>query len=136
MRLAKRLLEKAALSLVMGACLTGLPSFAATQGPSQAPTASSLVGTWDLTWQTRKGPRREGYLVVSQRGNAVEAKIHGRGAVTARGTVTGETFALRGSRLAVPYRIDGVFKGNDMTGSIRVLSVKRDFAGKRRLAGR
>ena len=94
--------------------------------------APSIAGTWDLTWQTRRGPRQEGFIVVSQNGSQIEAEIHGRGAVNARGSVAGNSFSLQGSRMAVPYRITGHFNGDRMTGTLSILSVVRTFEGRKR----
>ena len=99
---------------------------------ANAQAGSSIAGTWDLTWQTRKGPSRQGYLVVRQDGNRITAQIHGKGAVKAKGSVAGQSFTLRGSRMAVPYTISGTYSGNRMTGSLKVLSVNRPFTGTRR----
>ena len=109
-------------------------AFAGLSGaPSAAQSvASTMAGTWDLTWHSRSGPRREGYLVVRQTGSNLAAEIHGRGAVTARGTLSGARFDLRGSRMLVPYRIDGQMNGGVIEGTIRVMSVERRFTGVRR----
>jgi hypothetical protein len=99
--------------------------------PAQAPAASA-AGTWDLVWQTRKGPTRSGWLVVAQRGSDVRAQIHGRGAVKASGTISGSALTLKGSRLAVPYVIAARVDGDRMEGSLKMLSVERRFTGYRR----
>ena len=43
-----------------------------------------MAGTWDRTWQTRRGPERKGYWSC---GNPVSlrAQIHGQGSVKAKG---------------------------------------------------
>jgi hypothetical protein len=98
-----------------------------------APAAPvSAAGSWDLVWQTRKGPRREGWFVITQQGAAIRGEIHGRGSVRAKGMVTGSDFTLRGSRMAVPYTIQGRISGNRMEGRLKVLSVARSFTGLRR----
>ena len=94
--------------------------------------ASSIVGTWDLFWETKRGPRQSGWMVFTQNGARLDARLHGRGSVRARGTVSGSTFALRGTRLAVPYRIDGSWQGDRMEGAFKVLGVERRFTANRR----
>ena len=96
------------------------------------PLPLSVAGTWDLTWETRKGPQREGRFVIAQQGSAIRGEIHGRGSVKAKGTVAGSAFTLRGSRMSVPYTIAGRVEGNRMEGTIKVLSVTRHFTGARR----
>lgn len=98
-----------------------------------APAAPvSAAGTWDLVWQTRKGPKREGWFVITQQDAAIRGEIHGRGSVRAKGVVTGSDFTLRGTRMAVPYTIQGRISGDRMNGTLKVLSVTRSFTGERR----
>lgn len=92
----------------------------------------SVAGTWDLTWQTRKGPKREGQFVIVQQGSRITGEIRGRGSVKAGGAVSGSRFTLKGNRMAIPYRIDGRIIGDRMVGTIKVLSVTRSFTGSRR----
>lgn len=98
---------------------------------AQAP-ASRVEGTWDLTWQTRRGPQQRGYLVLSRRGAVLEGEIHGQGRVRASGSISGSGFVLRGRRMLVPYAIEGMVRGDRMEGSLRMLSVDRRFTGVRR----
>lgn len=98
---------------------------------AQAPPPR-FEGTWDLTWQTRRGPRQSGYLVLRQRGLVLTAEIHGRGSVNAAGGTSGSRFVLRGSRMLVPYRIEGSIEGDRMEGAFKVMSVDRRFTGARR----
>jgi hypothetical protein len=94
--------------------------------------APRFDGIWDLTWQTRSGPRQRGWLELHQRGTGLSGEIHGRGAVSATGTVAGSSFVLRGSRMLVPYRIEGHVRGDRMEGALKVMSVDRRFTGIRR----
>ena len=89
-------------------------------------------GIWDLIWQTRRGPRQSGYFVLRRQGDRLEAELHGQGSVRASGTVSGSAFQLRGSRMLVPYRIEGRIRGDRMEGEFRVLNVDRRFTGVRR----
>jgi len=89
-------------------------------------------GIWDLTWQTRNGPRQRGYIVLRQRGAVLTGEIHGRGSVNAAGASTGARFVLRGSRMLVPYRIEGSVRGDRMEGALKAMSVERRFTGARR----
>jgi hypothetical protein len=107
-------------------------SFAA-QAVAEVPQArTDVAGVWDLTWETKKGPTKNGYMVIRQEGVRLSAQIHGRGAVKASGTLAGDRFTLRGSKMAVPYTIQGHLKGGILVGSIRVMSVERHFTGVRR----
>lgn len=123
-------LAAAAALLLLAAPAAGAAG--AAPGQTAQPAAASLAGTWDLTWQTRKGPRREGRLVIAQQGAAITGEIHGRGSVKAKGSVAGPAFTLRGRRMAVPYTIAGRVSGARMEGTIKVLTVTRHFTGVRR----
>jgi hypothetical protein len=109
---------------------TGL-ALVATAVAAQAP-APRFDGIWDLTWQTRSGPRQSGYLVVSRSGAGLSAEIHGRGSIRASGSANGSSFVLRGSRMLVSYRLEGRIAGDRMEGVLKVLSVERRFTGLRR----
>lgn len=93
---------------------------------------SAFEGTWDLTWQTRRGPQQRGYLVLAGSGGALSGEIHGRGSVSATGSTSGSSFVLRGSRMLTRYRIEGRVAGDRMEGVLKVLSVERRFTGRRR----
>jgi hypothetical protein len=112
------------------AAALGLASLAfASQAQAPPPR---FDGIWDLTWQTRSGPRQRGWLELHQHGTGLSGEIHGRGNVSATGTVTGSSFVLRGSRMLVPYRIEGHVRGDRMEGALKVMSVDRRFTGIRR----
>jgi hypothetical protein len=93
---------------------------------------ANIAGTWDLIWQTRHGPSKSGWLVVTQEGDRIAAEIHGQGAVKAKGEIAGADFTLRGSRLAIPYTISGRLEGGTLKGSLKILSIDRRFTGTRR----
>jgi len=114
-----------------------LPAFAvpAVEVPAQAPQsepAVQLSGTWDLQWQTRRGPSPGGYLVISQNGRELTAQLHGRGSIQASGSIEGNGFILRGSRLFVPYTLTGTMSADRIEGTLKVMSVERQFTGQRR----
>lgn len=114
------------------ALLLAAPLLLALGAAAAAPPPRNVAGTWDLTWQTRKGPSRKGYLVVAQQGTQLRAQIHGQGEISAKGEIAGAAFTLRGSRYAVRYTIAGRVEGDRMAGSLKVLSVERRFTGQRR----
>ena len=121
-----------AIALRMSFALALAPLLPLLEAPAAAQPAASIAGTWDLTWQTRRGPSRQGFMVVKQDGSRITAQIHGKGSVKTKGSVSGQSFTLRGSRYAVPYTISGTYSGNRMTGSLKVLSVTRNFTAARR----
>ena len=127
-RMQARLLPICALGLAL---LAGPAGYGAAQ-PASASAPAAMAGTWDLTWQTRHGPERNGWLVVTQSGSRIAAEIHGKGAVKAKGTIAGHDYVLRGSRMMVPYTISGRVDGDRLTGTLKILSVQRSFTGARR----
>ena len=118
-----------ALTLAFGLSAGASPP-ALAQAPGQP--ADRVSGTWDLTWQTRKGPQRKGWFVIVQQGSKLKGEIHGQGHVKASGEARGSSFVLRGTRMMVPYTIAGTVEGDRMQGSLKVLSVDRKFTGARR----
>ena len=113
--------------IAITACTAALAASAAAQAP-----APRFEGIWDLTWQTRHGPQRRGYFVLRRQGTALHAELHGQGSVSAEGNVNGNAFVLRGSRMLVPYRIEGTINGDRMEGAFKMMSVDRRFTGVRR----
>jgi hypothetical protein len=128
---ARSVMQKRFLAAAAALSL-GSNSAAAAQAMPGPPAGKVAQGVWDLTWQTRRGPEANGFLVLTENGTQLSAKIHGRGAVSARGLLSGTRFHLTGKRMLTPYRIDGEINGNTLRGSIRVLSVQRHFTGVRR----
>jgi hypothetical protein len=128
MKLKSALALKAGLPIVALLAASALPA----AQPAPAPAASPIEGTWDLTWQTRHGPRQSGWLVLRVTGNQVVGEMHGRGSVTARGSMTENGFILRGTRMLVPYTVEGRITGARMDGRFRAMSVERRFTATRR----
>jgi hypothetical protein len=131
---ARLVIRAAALGLIFLGQLTGIAG--APLLPSTPARAASkpqqMGGIWDLSWKTRKGATRTGYMVVEQRGAQLVAQVYDRGGATATGSIAGSTFTLRGSRMAIPFTVTGRAKGGRMTGSLNVLGVERRFTGTRR----
>lgn len=110
----------------------GLLAAAATAQPAPAQPAGSISGTWDMYWQTKSGPKKSGFMVFRQNGSDLRAELHGKGKVNARGSVTGDSFVLRGTRMLVGYRIEGRRQGDRLQGSLKVMSIDKPFTAVRR----
>lgn len=123
--------DVAAALLILLAAMAGASTGVAA-APAPAAPAAGFQGTWDLQWKTRKGLTPGGYMVVSRKGARFRAKLHGRGSVDASGTLNGDRFVLRGSRMLVPYTMTGSLRGDTIEGSLKVMSVERHFIGRRR----
>jgi hypothetical protein len=110
--------------------LNGL--FLALALAAASPGPASLAGTWDLTWANRHGATRSGWLVVRQQGARISAEVHGRREVNVSGSIEGGRFVLRGSRLLIPYTIEGRVQGDRLEGVLRAMNVVRHFSARRR----
>jgi hypothetical protein len=110
----------------------GLIAASAAAQPASAQPAGSLSGTWDMYWQTKSGPKKSGHIVLRQNGSDLRAELHGKGKIDARGTVNGDSFVLRGTRMLIGYRIEGRRQGDRLQGSLKVMSVDKAFTAARR----
>ena len=70
--------------------------------------------------------------MIQLNGSEVFARIHGEGELSARGRVSGTSFALRGWRLAVPFYVQGRWQGDRLEGSLQTLTATHRFIGRRR----
>lgn len=94
----------------------------------------SVDGIWDLTWQTRRGPSQSGYIVMSHTGRSIFGEIRGKGTIKASGTEWGNSFRLSGTKMIVRYDLLGTWAGDRMQGKLKVLTLEKQFTGKRRTA--
>ncbi len=128
----RRLLPAAALALLaLGAPLPvagGNPLL----GEAQARGPQQIGGTWVATWQNSRGEARKGLIVIDQRGSQLSARIESHGNVTATGTLQGNAFTLRGSRMGVPFTITGRVQGKKMSGALSAILVERRFTAVRK----
>ncbi len=98
-----------------------------------APAPQRIGGTWDLTWRNRRGEIRKGSMVIRQSGSQLTAEVYDRGGATATGSITGSSFTLQGSRLALPFTVTGRVQGRRMTGTLVAAGLlERRFTGVRR----
>ena len=128
-----RLALRAALlaAIALGQPFPGAPVL--SPAPAEAaPRPQQMAGTWDLSWKSRSGAARTGYMVVEQRGTQLVAEVYDRGGATATGTISGSDFTLSGSRMMLPFTVTGRTKGGRMTGTFTALGFERRFTGVRR----
>ncbi|HEX8672481.1 MAG TPA: alpha/beta hydrolase, partial [Longimicrobium sp.] len=135
-RIAARFIETADVRAVDAACAANgrRPPFAlptTTQAAHQDTARENVQGTWDLYWQTARGPSQSGYLVIAQRGDSLAAEIHGSGELQASGAINGREVLLTGRRI-VPFEIRAHVAGDTLRGSLKVLTTERRFTGIRR----
>lgn len=127
-------IRAAGLTLIALAQLTGIAGLPhlSSDAAWAAPRTQRVAGTWDLTWKSRRGATRTGSMVVEQRGTELFAQVYDRGGATATGTISGSSFILRGTRLALPFTVTGRVQGRRMTGMLTAIGTERRFTGVRR----
>lgn len=130
-RLALRAAVLAAIGLGQLTAAPGVPLLSSSPAEA-APRPQQMGGTWDLTWKSRTGATRTGYMVIEQRGAQLVAQVYDRGGATATGTIAGSAFTLRGTRMMLPFSVSGRAKGGRMTGVFTALGIERPFTGVRR----
>jgi hypothetical protein len=126
----RRLLPAAALALLA----LGAPLAVSLVPEAQARTARAqqIGGTWVATWRNSRGEARKGLIVIDQRGSQLSARIESHGNVTATGTLNGANFALRGSRMGVPFTVTGRVQGKKMSGTLSAILTERHFTAVKR----
>lgn len=129
---AHLVVRAAGAALIALGPLAGFAGLPYPSAASAAPKAQRMAGTWDLTWKSRRGATRTGSMVVEQRGTELFAQVYDRGGATATGTVSGSSFVLRGTRLALPFTVTGRVQGRRMTGMLTAIGTERRFTGVRR----
>ena len=118
--------------LAVGAPLPGIAPLVpdaqarAPRGPQQ------IGGTWVATWRNSRGEARKGLIVIDQRGAQLSARIESHGNVTATGTLQGQVFTLRGTRMGVPFTVTGRVQGKKMSGALNAILVERQFTATKR----
>jgi hypothetical protein len=129
----RRLLPAAALALLaLGAPLAGIGSPLVSEAQARTARAQQIGGTWVANWQNSRGETRKGLIVIDQRGTQLSARIESHGNVTATGTLDGQYFTLRGTRMGVPFTVSGRLQGKKMSGALTALFVERQFTATRR----
>jgi hypothetical protein len=131
--LRRSLYVAAAASLAIpGPLLPGGNPLLPGEAEARAPRVEQLGGTWDATWRNSRGAPRKGLIVVQQRGTRLSARIESHGNVTATGTLAGSTFTLHGTRMGIPFTIEGRIQGKRMSGTLTAILTERHFTATRR----
>ena len=92
-----------------------------------------VSGRWAMSWQTHKhGLKKSGWLVIVQRGEALDVTVKGEGELHARGAVAGDTVHLVGRKMLMQFTIDATV-GSDavMRGSLKISGVVKPFTATR-----
>lgn len=98
-----------------------------------APPPRDVSGRWAMSWQTHKhGVQKSGWLVIAQRGEALDVTVKGDGELHATGSVSGNAIHVTGRRMLMTFTIDATV-GDDgvMRGALKIASVMKPFTATR-----
>ena len=92
-----------------------------------------VSGRWEMSVQKRSGGTQTWKLTLEQNGEALTGVITSEGGdLPVSGTIQGHAFTLSAKRYGVTVEFPGTVEGETMTGTMRVLSVNRHWAAKRK----
>lgn len=112
-------------------------NFARSQSSSQLEnpsiSATSIAGTWEMSVQKRSGTQTW-TLKLEQDGEQLTGVINSEGgALPVTGTIKGQAINLSTKRFGVTVEFAAILNGDTMTGTMRVLTVNRQWTAKRRV---
>lgn len=100
-----------------------------------APPAGSLTGisgTWQMIVQKPKGGTQIWTLTLEQNGESLKGVINSEGGdLPVAGTIKGQSINLSAKRFGVTVEFPARLDGDTMTGSMRALTVTRQWTAKR-----
>ncbi len=101
------------------------------ENPSSS--AISIAGTWEMSVQKRNGTQTW-TLKLEQDGERLTGVLNSEGgALPVTGTIKGQVVNLFAKRFGVTVEFLAICNGDTMTGSMRVLTVNRQWTAKRRV---
>ena len=112
-------------------------NFARSQPSSQLKNSSSsstsIAGTWEMSVQKRSGTQTW-TLKLEQDGEQLTGVINSEGgALPVAGTIKGPAINLSAKRFGVTIEFAAILNGDTMTGTMRVVTVNRQWTAKRRV---
>ena len=107
--------------------------------PQASPTPRSsgskidVTGRWEMSVQKRSGGAQTWTLTLEQDGEVLTGVITSEGGdLPVSGTIKGQAVTLSAKRYGVTVEFPAIVEGDTMTGTMRVLSVNRQWAAKRK----
>ena len=103
--------------------------------PTSRPPDSRIdvTGRWEMSVQKRSGGTQTWTLTLEQNDETLTGVITSEGGdLPVSGTIKGQAVTLSAKRYGVTVEFPGVVEGETMTGTMRVLSVNRQWAAKRK----
>ena len=94
--------------------------------------AISLAGRWEMSIQKRKGGTQTWTLTLEQNGEALKGVIHSAGGdLPVTGAINGQSINMSAERFGVTVEFPATLTGDTMTGTMRALTVTRQWTAKR-----
>ena len=112
-------------------------SFTRSQPSSQlenpSSSAISIAGAWEMSVQKRSGTQTW-TLKLEQDGEHLTGIINSEGGdLPVTGTIKGQSINLSAKKFGVTVEFPAILKGDTMTGTMRALTVNRQWTAKRRV---
>jgi hypothetical protein len=106
------------------------------QGASRTAQSSSstigIAGRWEMSLQKRKGGTQTWTLTLEQNGEMLKGVINSEGGdLPVAGTIKGQSINLSAKRFGVTVEFPAMLNGDTMTGTMRALTVTRQWTAKR-----
>jgi hypothetical protein len=111
-----------------------LPSQQRTSQIPQSPDSIiNIAGQWEMSVQKRKGGSQIWTLTLEQDGEELKGIINSEGGdLTIGGTIKGQSINLSAKRFGVTVEFPATLDGDMMKGTMRVLTVSRQWVAKRK----
>lgn len=108
-------------------------SQASSQLGNPSSSSTSIAGIWEMSVQKRSGTQTW-TLKLEQNGEQLTGVINSEGGdLPVTGTIKGQTINLSARRFGVTVEFPAVLNGDIMTGTMRALTINRQWTAKRRV---
>jgi hypothetical protein len=102
------------------------------QAPRPPGSRSDVSGRWEMSIKKRSGETQTWTLTLEQNDEALKGVITSEGGdLPVSGTIKGQAVTLSAKRYGVTVEFPGTVEGDTMTGTMRALSVNRQWSAKR-----
>jgi len=99
---------------------------------AQPSSVNGVAGKWEMTVEKRKGGSQTWTLTLEQSGESLKGVINSEGGdLPVAGSVKGQTINLSARRHGVTVEFPATLDGDTMTGTMRALTVTRQWRAKR-----
>ena len=103
-----------------------------SQAPRPPGSKIDVAGRWEMSIKKRSGQTQTWTLTLEQNDEALTGVITSEGGdLPVSGTIKGQAVTLSAKRYGVTVEFPGTVEGDTMMGTMRVLSVNRQWVAKR-----